>query len=330
MVKRSTRPPLLAVYPAAFCLLMTAGLAGSSSEQELDQLHRELTVRAPITLELAIEQGDVTVLRGHSDELLIRATLKAGAGADIPADYLQSAVVIEQNNELVRIASANDRASDKLRSELKIAYRISIPEHSRVTSSIEKGNLIVVGIDGPVSAKARTGSIQVAYVMSDVSLQTGDGDLKVEAVSGHVTAITSDGNIACSRVLAGLSAQTGEGDITLAAVGPAEAVVQHGTGRIEVGGARGSLKASTDGGGLHVKAVPHGDWKLNSTSGAIHIELPRAAGFQVNAATKDGRISVKRNDWENPSPAAKEWAQEINGGGNSIVVYSERGRILIN
>lgn len=330
MVKRSTHRLMLAVHPAACCLLLTAGVVGSSSAQQVEQLHRELTVTEPITLELALEQGEVTVLRGHNNELLIRATLKAGAGADIPADYLQSAVVIEQNNELVKIASANDRASDKLRAELKIAYRISIPEHSRVTSSIEKGNLIVVGIDGPVSAKARNGSIQVAYVMSDVSLRTGDGDLKVEAVSGHVTAITSDGNIACSRVLAGLSAQTGEGDITLAAVGPAEAVVQHGTGRIEVGGARDSLLASTDGGDVHVKAVPHGDWKLNSTSGSIHIEVPRAIGVQVSAATKDGRISVRRQDLENPSPAAKQWIREINGGGKSIRVYSERGRIVIN
>ena len=43
-------------------------------------------------------------------------------------------------------------------------------------------------------------------------------------------------------------------------VGPSKATVKKGTGRIEVGAARGGFMGSTAGGDLHVKAAPHDDW----------------------------------------------------------------------
>lgn len=92
------------------------------------------------------------------------------------------------------------------------------------------------------------------------------------------------------RVPEGVNAETGDGDIALAVVGPSKAIVKKGTGRIEVGGAHDSLVAETDLGNIHVKAIPHKDWQLDSASGAIQIELPPSARFELDASTKTGEL----------------------------------------
>ena len=114
------------------------------------------------------------------------------------------------------------------------------------------------------------------------------------------------------RVPEGVIAQTGEGDISLQAVGRSEAKVQAGGGRIDVGGARSTLVATTDTGALHVKAVPHQDWQLRSTSGNIRIELPSGVGFEIDAVTKLGKISVRRQGMGDI--ASNELTQRVNGG----------------
>ncbi|HYL98474.1 MAG TPA: DUF4097 family beta strand repeat-containing protein [Blastocatellia bacterium] len=128
-----------------------------------------------------------------------------------------------------------------------------------------------------------------------------------------------------------MSAQASDGDIVLMVVGPSDAVVRQGSGRIDIGGARGAIAASTDAGEVHVKAVPRQEWRLKSVSGNIRIELPPSAPFEIDAESKSGKISVKRPDISNASVAnGNLLLQKVNGGGPKIQARSERGRILIN
>lgn len=128
----------------------------------------------------------------------------------------------------------------------------------------------------------------------------------------------------------GVSAETENGDIVLMVVGPSKAIVKKGSGRIDVGGARGSLTGLTSGGDVQVKAMPHDDWRLSSASGNIRIELPPAASFEVDATTNVASgVLINRNDIEKPDIAVRHLHQKVNGGGKRVEVRTESGKIII-
>jgi hypothetical protein len=296
--------------------------------QETDQFYRTLDAEGPVTLDIAVANGRVVVMADVVGRVSISARLQAGAGAT--ANVLQSAIPIEQDGTHIRIGNGQVLPHGKVGDEPRILYRIDVPDQTQINSSIENGDLTIVGVDGPVNAKTGTGNIHISHIMTDVFVQTESGDLDVEAVEGRVKAVTHEGNISCSRIPAGVSAQTDDGDVTLLVVGPSDASVRQGAGRIEVGGARSTLVASTDGGEVHIKAVPHGDWRLASNSGNLRIEVPRSAGFDIVAATKSGKISIRRENLGNSPAPTREWNEKINGGGKIIQLYSGTGRIVIN
>ncbi len=144
-----------------------------------------------------------------------------------------------------------------------------------------------------------------------------------------MNAFAGSGNISCMRLSQGVRAETGDGDITLMVVGPSKAIVKHGKGRIEVGGARDSLAGSTDKGDLHVQAVPHQDWQLRSVSGDIGVELPPSTRFELEASTNTGAFQFDRDDITTPAAGVLQFHQQINGGGKRIAVHTDSGRIAI-
>jgi hypothetical protein len=291
--------------------------------QAANHFSRTLVVSGPVTLDATIAKGEITIVQGRDDHMVVTASLQGGR---VRSDG-QFPVAVEQDGGHIHFGRT-DGLTDKEWQELDIAVRIEAPQRTEVTSSIERGKLTIVGIDGPIKANTTTGNIGISYALKEVSAQAESGDLDIEAVSGRVRAIVGRGNIACTRAPEGVSAEAGEGDINLRVVGPSEARVQRGGGRIDVGGARSTLVAITDAGDLHVKAVPHQDWELSSASGNIHIELPPAAGFEVDAVTKAGAISVRRRDM--PDVAGNELTQRVNGGGARIRVRSEKGNVVID
>lgn len=112
-------------------------------------------------------------------------------------------------------------------------------------------------------------------------------------------------------------------------VGSSRAYVKRWTGRIDVGGARGSLTCSTIQGDLHVKATPHDDWKLNSESGSLRVELPPVAKFEIEVFTNSGDVSIDRDDMERPPVDVRHLHQRVNGGGKRIEIKTNVGNIVI-
>jgi DUF4097 and DUF4098 domain-containing protein YvlB len=162
-----------------------------------------------------------------------------------------------------------------------------------------------------------------------VQAKVGVGSLDLQVIGDLVEAEAGAGNIHCERLPRGVRAETGEGDITLMVVGPSTAVVRKGNGRIDIGGARASLNGSTDSGDLHVKAIPHEDWKLSSVAGSVRLELPPTANFELQASTNTGQLRLDREGLAGPDPAVTQFHQKINGGGTRIEVHTESGLIAL-
>ena len=297
--------------------------------QSVREYHRTLQVSGPdpVILDVHLSEGDLQIAHGRGEQVSIVAIARVPAGTKAGEDFLATPISVEQdgNHLRVRNLSGAGSAAEKIR----IDCRIDVPFRTEVHSAVDNGKQLVTGITGPVKTQTKKGDIKVSYVSKGALAEAGSGNIDIHVIGAHVEAKTGDGAISCSRALQGVDAETGDGDIVLMVVGPSKATVKKGTGRIEVGGARGGFIGSTAGGDLRVKAAPHDDWRLSSVSGSIRVELPPAARFEVNATTNSGEVLINRDDIERPNASVRNLRQKVNGGGKRIEARTESGKIVI-
>jgi hypothetical protein len=287
-----------------------------------------VSIAQPVMLDVHLVEGELQIAYAHEGEVSIVAQLQPKVESRAAADSL--ADVLAVNAEGNKIEIGQRRLEPKLGPNSNISYRIGVPYRTEVRSALSSGKQTITGVMGPVNAQVDRGDIEISYVAKAVSAQTGAGRLLLEVIGGPATVAASVGNISCVRIAQGVDAETGDGDISLLVVGPSEAKVSRGTGRIDVGGIRGTLTASTDAGDLHVKAVPHDNWRLSSASGAIRIEVPSVSRFDLDAMTDSGELVIRRNDLPKPGVGVRQFNQKANGGGKKIEVRSQSGRIVVS
>ncbi len=332
------KSPLPWIYRRARCRVIVSWIAffwialwGHAQplwSQVAAEYHRTLTVRTSetVTLDIDVSKGDLEIRYGREGQVSIAAFTTATA-ADRVGDLFPEAVSIEQDGNHVTIRHVLSPAFRDGR--VSVVYRIDVPYRTELSSRLEAGKQNIQGLLGPVKVLTNKGDVTIAYISQSVQAQVGIGNLDIQVVGDHVEAEAAVGNISCTRLPRGVRAQTGEGDITLMIVGPSTATIERGNGRIEVGGAKGSLVGSTNGGDLHVKAAPHEDWKLSSVSGRVLLELPPAASFELEASTKSGELQFNRDELARSDSSVLQFHQSFNGGGKRISVHTESGTIAL-
>ncbi len=283
-------------------VLFLASSVGAGAGQVSREFHRTLGVSLAeaVSLQLDLLDGDLRIAYARDGEVSISVSA-------------QSAFSIDPD-------SAN----------LKLAYAIDVPYRTEVHASVGHGKQTITGIMGPVNAEVGDGDVDLSYVSLGVSAQARTGNLSFEVVCGRIEAHTGQGNITCLRAPRGINAETQDGDISLAVVGASTAVVKSGHGRIDAGGVRGELLASTSAGDLHVKAIPHEDWQLSSRSGTVRIELPPASSFDLDAMSDSGGVVIARDDLDKTTVGDRWLKRKANGGGKRVQVRTESGRIVVS
>ncbi len=326
------RIPFLIPCLIASGLWLTSSVRGAvaadTAAQSTAEFHQTLTVNQtePVVLDVQVPNADVQIVYSRDGEVSVNATAQA-SNARLDDNYFKTVLTIQLSENHLELKHVPSSAYPE--AGLNIRYRIDVPYRTQVTSRVDRGKQTISGIMGPVRAVANRGDIQASYVSRGVQAETSQGNLDLRVIGEHVEAATGTGNISCERLAQGITAETGDGDISLMVVGPAAATIKTGTGRIEIGGARGSLTASADRGDVHVKAIPHEDWRLNSISGTIRLELPPTASFHLEASTNSGVLQIERDDIPKPESDARHVHLEVNGGGRRVEAQTLSGRILI-
>jgi Toastrack DUF4097 len=311
---------------AAFVLLMKVPL---SFAQVMAEFHRTFTVASaqPVTLYVEVPDGDLQIVYGRDGQVSISVVAKGYGDARVDDNFFSSLLTIDQRENRLSVLPAPNAAYPD--AGISVLYRIDVPYRTEVTSRLNSGHQKISGIMGPVKAAVRRGDIKADYITKGLQATVDNGNLDIQVIGEHVEAKSGRGNISCTRVPQGVSSEIGDGDITLMLVGPSSAQVKHGHGRIDVSGARGSLTASTVEGDLHVKAIPHDDWQLSSSSGNVQLELPSSAKLDLEASTTAGEFQIDRDDIAKPGPDVHRLEQKVNGGGKRIEVHTESGTIAI-
>ena len=296
-------------------IIFTFGLIGLAhvpalrAESPLFERTLPVSLKDPVKLDIAIAKGDLTIAYSREGQVTIYAFAKDEDGDYTPKNLVEALLSIEQRANYIAI---RDSSKVPLAEAAGVSFRIDVPLHTELNSSISgNGKQVIVGITGPANVVSGSGDIEATWIRF-----------------GLFKASTGKGRITCTR-LTQLDVETKIGNITLMEDGPSTAAVKQGAGTIEVGGARGVVKASTDGGEIHIKAVNWDDWQLTSASGNIRIELPPEAKFHANMSTTSGAITVWRTDMHEPPEGAHQLSQAVNGGGKHIEARSNAGHISI-
>lgn len=311
--------------------MMFAALAASvlCSAQASAEFHRTLVVSGaePVVLAVEVPAGDVDILYNREGQVLITAMAQGAGDSKLDDKYFSTTLSLEQSGNRVSLRQIPDQSYS--REKIKIRFRIDVPFRTEVVSAVKEGKQTIRGLLGPVEAREERGDLNVSYVSQRVHAEVGRGNLRLQVIGEHIDASVLSGNISGERLPLGISAETQDGDITLAIVGPSTVTVKKGSGRVEVAGARGPLTATTDAGDLHVQAVPHADWKLNSVSGTVRLDLPPAGNFELDASTGSGELQIERDDLSQAAIGLRHTNQRANGGGKRIQVQTETGKIVV-
>lgn len=296
-----------------WCALMLGALRASLALADSTvEFHRTLPL-APTdhpTLDVTIPNGNVTIAYSHAGEILVSATAQASEGQP-PADFFDRGLTVAREGEHVKVQFDAKRAPTK--ENLRISYTISVPNWIIVNSNVGSGKQTITGVMGPVRAVSGSGDVRILYVTDSLDVKTGRGDITVNRVG------------TAARV------ETGSGNIEMKDIGPgSSATVRKGTGAVDVDGISGGFSGSTDAGELRVAGGVRDDWELSSTSGNIHVGVAHEEKFDIDAATRSGRLSVENEDVEMPDDSnARSCHQKVNGGGKLVHVRSISGTIFI-
>ena len=299
-----------------------------SFAQRTTEIHRTFTLNAtePLQLDVEVLNGELEILYGREGQVSISGIARGAEGVKLDDSFFPAVLTIDQNGNHLAIRQAPN--PDYPEKGISILYRIDVPYRTEVAAMMSRGSQNIAGILGPVKAVVGTGSIRASYISKGLQAQVDDGNLDIQVIGERVEAKVGAGNISCSRLPQGVDAETGDGDINLAVVGPSTATIKKGNGRIEVGGARGTFVGSTDAGDLHIRSVPHDDWRLSSVSGNVRLEFPPTAKIELDASTDSGDLQFNRDDIV--KSGSRLHSLRVNeAGGHRITVHTASGRIAI-
>ena len=297
--------------------------------QTSTEYHRTLQVsnEEPAKLHIEIDRADVQVLYDRDGEVSIHGVALAAGEAKLDENYFASVLSIEQAGNEITVRHRLDTAHAA--GMPKLSLRINVPYRTEVHTDVQQGTQTLRGLLGPVDVRSRKGDIRASYISKEVHAEVESGSVDLQVIGEPVVAKVGVGNISGQRLEKGIQAETNDGDITLMVVGSSSARVISGTGRIEIGGARGTLTLSTDAGDLTVQAVPHDDWTLHSAMGTIRLRLPQKLSAVVEASTDSGELQVDRDDILKDERNPHSIAGRVGVGGKLVAAHTEKGRIVI-
>ncbi len=326
-MKRSIRFRSVAAVLACTAILALPSIL-LAAEGSFD---RSLRVSGPVELEVSTGSGHIRVHRGDGGTVEVHAVIKArdhwgGPSPEERIRRIEDNPPIEQDGNSIRIGHIEDSA---LRRNVSIDYDLTVPAETRLHSDTGSGDQSLDGIQGPLRASTGSGRIDATQIGGEVHVSTGSGDIRVESVQGAVTANTGSGSIRATGVAGEFSGETGSGDIHLEQSAPGRVKASSGSGRIELAGVHGPLHADTGSGDVKVQGDVSGDWRLETESGAVTINLPESASFDLHAHTDSGKISTRVPITTQGTISRNDYQGRAGSGGYMLEVKTGSGDIRI-
>ncbi len=299
------------------------------------QFDKTLKVSGAVDLTVGTGSGSISVRTGDGSTVHVIGRIRVHEGWGISeasakekVHKLETNPPIEQDGNTVRIGEIRD---EELRRNVSISYEIVTPAQTQLHSSTGSGSQMVEGVSGPVEATTGSGSINVSRIGNELRATTGSGTITLEEIKGSVRATTGSGGIRANGIAGGLSARTGSGTVELEQTAPGDVDIETGSGGIEVRGVHGTVRARAGSGHIEVEGTPTGDWRLHTGSGGVTLRLPPNTGFELDASTGSGSVSITPEHELTVSGTLNrhELHGKAHGGGPLISASTSSGSIRV-
>jgi DUF4097 and DUF4098 domain-containing protein YvlB len=312
----------------ALSLVCMQSLPAAASAE--GSFQRTLTVSGTANIDLTTGSGSVHVRTGGSGQVEISAHIKVtnwfGGDGERKVQEIEKNPPIQQSGNDIRIGHSEDA---ELFHNVSISYELVVPAETQLRSRTGSGGQTIEGLQREIEIQTGSGGLKISDIGNRVRAETGSGDVEIRGVRGNVRARTGSGSIHASDIGGGFEGNTGSGHITLDQTAPGAVRAETGSGGMELRGVKGSLEATAGSGRITAEGDPTGSWMVHSGSGGIHLKLAAAVGFDLDAHTSSGSISVSQPVTVQGTMGKRELRGKVNGGGVPVEVETGSGDIEI-
>jgi Putative adhesin len=187
--------------------------------------------------------------------------------------------------------------------------------------------------DGDLQVQSGDGAIQTQALNGTLSVRTGDGSVRSDAVNGNVDIYTGDGSITLDGAKGEIKLHTGDGHIEARQLdGRVDA--SSGDGHIRIDGRFDALSVKTGDGSVDAKALPGSkvtsSWTIRTGDGSVDISLPSDLQADIDASTRDGRISLGIPVTVEGTFSKSQIHGKMNGGGQPVTIHTGDGSIRLS
>ena len=321
---------VLSTLPIVCFLLTSLCLQSISASAAESSFQRTLQVSGTANIDLSTGSGSVHVRAGNSGQVLITGHVKVtnwfGGDAERRVQAIVNQPPIQQNGNDIRIGHASD---SELLHNVSISYELVVPAETRLRSHTGSGNQDVQGLNDELEVETGSGSMKISDIGAEVRADAGSGDIELDQVKGNVRVKTGSGSIHAMQISGSFDGNTGSGHIVLEQTAAGEVRAETGSGGMELRGVQGSLEATAGSGDIRAEGNPTSSWTLRTGSGGVHLKLASGAGFDLNAHTSSGFISVSQPVTVQGTINRKELRGKVHGGGVPLEVETGSGNIEI-
>jgi DUF4097 and DUF4098 domain-containing protein YvlB len=317
---------LAGVFVVSPACLLPMSVAASSE----GSFQRTLQVTGPVNLDLNTGSGSVNVRTGSSSEVQVTGHIKTtnwlGGNADERVKRIEANPPIQQSGNDIRIDHIDD---SELQHNISISYDLVVPPETQLHSHTGSGSQSVEGLQKQIEIESGSGSLKISDIGDTVRAETGSGEIEIDRVKGNVRTKSGSGSIRATDIAGGFEGRTGSGHITLEQTASGSVLANTGSGGMELRGVHGSLDARAGSGTITAEGNPTGSWTVDSGSGNIHLKLASDAGFDLDAHTSSGSITVSQPVTVQGTMGHKELRGKVHGGGVPVQVETGSGNIEI-
>jgi len=264
-------------------------------------------VDQPVTLDLRLGRGKVTVEGTSDNRLIINAVKRVRASnydeAEEVADHIeikvrQDGAVVDVNTNYLRMMSRGKSFWQKILGSGSdwygdVEYTISVPSRTDLKLTCLSADINVSSVEGAIDIENESGVIGGEFIFGPITISQPNGDIDLQWIEGDVRINATSGKIAVNQVRGATDIATHTGEVYV---------------RTELDSPRDSY--------------------VKTTSGRIHFLVPESASGELSVETAGGEIET-----EVPitikSFTRSQLIGEFGQGGPKIHLSSASGNVVV-
>ncbi|SEC93590.1 DUF4097 family beta strand repeat-containing protein [Rhodococcus koreensis] len=259
----------------------------------------------PISVTLGLGVGNVRITASDRTDTVV----DVHPSDDSDESDVQAAqhVRVDYADGVLQVTGPKARAFDFSRKTRSVNVSIELPSGSRVSGSLQVGNLSGTGRLGECTFKTSAGNVRLERTGS-LRVNTAAGDVTADGVAGNAEIRTGSGKVRIGETAGSVVVKNSNGDTTIAAV-TGDVRVRSANGAISVDRAGASVEAKTANGSIRIAEVAHGSVEVGTAMGDLEIGIAEGTAARLDVKSKFGRVHNALDDITRP--AASDRTAEV-------------------